>query len=377
MLSEKRKNLFDCLKKNYPKSFLEIRKNNLISPHLFSPFLLKLPLSVFTQVKRFVTNIYRIKDSESYQSKLSGDMNWRNWPKPPSLLTCFDFHYSEEMGLKLVEINTNASLYISSHIFLEAQKEVTPDPGMKNLLKSFKKSLSLKPGDCVHILDRDPEKEGLYFEFLLFQEWLESHGYTAEILSLDKYKDEAVGKIQKVYNRFTDFYFSEPESGLLKDDYVNKRVIFSPNPREYFLLSDKKRQKLLKNELEMLDPELADIIPQSRLFSEFGSREILWGERKKYFLKPSQSHGGKGVFKGKTISRKTFNDIYAPDFVAQELCPAGQKTFDYEGESLVLKFDLRFHVFEGEIQNHIARLYQGQTTNMKTKWGGLVPIRYV
>ena len=397
MIRERRKNLFDYLQRHYPRSAFEIKKGDLIGPHFFSPFLLNLPQSVFTQVRNFVKNVYKIKESDNYQSRLPKNVNWWKWPKTPSLLTCFDFHYSEEMGLKLIEINTNASLYISFHVFMEAQRDseilwsgdrkgltkknsifgdnpaklenLNPDPEMKNLLKSFKKSLSLKPGDSIYILDREPKKEGLYFEFLLFQEWLERHGCKVKILPLEKY----TGKEGKIYNRFTDFYFSKPESKVLKDDYINEKVIFSPSPREYFLLADKKRQRLLKEELKKINPESADIILQSKLFSEFENRDVLWSERKKYFFKPSGSHGSKGAFKGKSISRKTFNEINFPEFMAQELCPAGQKTFDYEGESVTLKFDLRFHVFEGEIQSYSARLYQGQTTNVKTKWGGWLP----
>ena len=373
-LSKKRKKLFDYLKKHYPESFSEIEGKDLIGPHFFSPFLLNLPQSVFVKAEKFIKSIYKIKKSENYKSRLPDNVNWRIWPKNPSLLTCFDFHYSEKMGLKLIEINTNASLYISHHVFLNAQGQTPPDSEMGKLLKSFKKSLSLGPGDSVFILDREPEKEGLYFEFLLFREWLEKQGYKVDILSLDRYRNQKKDKIQKVYNRFTDFYFSKPESEDLINDYISKRVIFSPNPREYFFLSDKKRQRLLRDELKIQNPDLAGIIPQSKLFSEFESRDALWSERKKYFFKPSQSFGGKGAFKGQNISRKMFNEIYSPDFMAQELCPAGQRTFDCGETSVKLKFDLRFHVFEGEIQNYLARFYQGQTMNVKTKWGGLAPL---
>ncbi len=392
-LSEKRKKLFDYLKKHYPKSFSEIEKKNLIGPHFFSPFLLELPQSVFIQAEKFIKSIYKIKESQNYKFRLPDDRNWKTWPETPSVLTCFDFHYSEKTGLKLIEINTNASLYISHYVFLDAQGQTSPDPEMGSLLKSFKKGLSLKSGDSVFILDREPEKEGLYFEFLLFQEWLEKQGYKVDILSLDKYKtkriefpeipfSEKIDKnrsfkfqsIQKIYNRFTDFYFSKPESEVLMNDYVSKKVIFSPNPREYFFLSDKKRQRLLRAELKIQNPGLVEIIPQSKLFSEFESQDALWRERKKYFFKPSQSFGGKGAFKGQNISRKMFNEIYSSDFMAQELCPAGQRIFNCGETSVKLKFDLRFHIFEGEIQNYLARFYQGQTMNVKTEWGGVAPL---
>ena len=321
MIHEKQKQFFDYLNKNYPKSALKIKSRKLIGPCLLSPFSLKLPSSILIQVKNFVANIHQISESHSYQSKLPKDFQWQTWPKNPSLLTCFDFHHSEKTGLKLIEINTNAAFYISSHIFLLSQRLLSPDPQMKALLESFKISFSLKPKDQLFIMDRNPKKEGLYFEFLLFQEWLENQGYKVEILPLENYTEKA----QKIYNRFTDFYFSEPESGKLMEDYISQKVIFSPNPRGFFLLADKRRQKLLRDELYKINSEQADIIPQLKTFSDFESRELLWSERKKYFFKPGQSHGGKAVFKGKSISRKMFNEIYSPDFIAQELCPPGEK----------------------------------------------------
>ena len=373
MLCKKRNAFFQYLQENFPESFGEIKEKNLIGPHFLSPFTVKLPKSLLTQVKKLVTTLYEIKESEDYQSKLPEKPDWRVWPKTPCLLTCFDFHYSEQTGLKLIEINTNASLFISTQIFMEAQGEASPDPGMKSLLKSFEKSFSLQPGDPIHILDRQPKDEGLYFEFLLFQQWLRSHNYKANILALEDYP---LQKPKNIYNRFTDFYFSEPGSKLLNEDYIKEKVRFSPNPREYFLLSDKKRYKLLRDQLKN-HKDLINIIPVSKSFSEFENKETLWTERKKYFFKPSESFGGKGAFKGKSISRRTFDKIYAPDFIAQQLCPAGQKTFDYEGQPVTMKFDLRFYSFEGKIQSYVARLYRGQTTNMKTEMGGLAPLFFV
>ena len=119
---------------------------------------------------------------------------------------------------------------------------------------------------------------------------------------------------------------------------------------------------------------MAQIIPASKLFRDFSSLDELWSSRKLYFFKPQQSFGSKGVYSGKGISRKAFERLDPDGFMAQELCPPGRQTFIWDDQEVELKYDLRFYSFQGEIQHSVARLYQGQATNMKTPLGGLAPI---
>lgn len=346
-----------------------------ISAELFSPFQVELPHSTLTMVTQFVRAIEEIKNSEAYIQSLQEQWPLQKSPKTPSLLTSFDFHYNPEMGLKLIEINTNASLYLSSQIYYETQGLEGFDPELKNLFCDFSKALDLMPHDTVAILDREPEKEGLYFEFLLYREWLQNHGFSSFICSLQDYSKQ---KPNKIYNRYTDFYLTQPESADLSTDYWSGRTKLSPSPREYFLLADKKRLSLYRQILLQTAPELAKLIPESRLLEEFESAETLWANRKKYFLKPSDSFGGKGVFSGKGISRKAFDEILHPHLLAQELCPPGRLTFkDSTGQPLELKYDLRFFAFEGNVRQILARFYQGQTTNMRTPYGGIAPVIFV
>lgn len=367
------KPLLEYIENVFPESFAEIKKRDLINKNLFSPFSLELPIQIFEQVQSFVSIIYQIKDSPPYQSELPANENFSNWPITPSLLTCFDFHYSKEMGLKLIEINTNASLYLPAILQSCAHLQECMDSDFGNLLSSFQQSFDLKHGDSISVFDENPENEGLYFEFLLFKEWLTRKGYPTNIVSLENYSTEAK---ENIYNRYTDFYLRKDKSKTPFSDYTQKRRKFSPNPREYFLLADKRRLQLLKKHLHKYSPELSQIIPESKLFSDFSSPEELWAERKKYFFKPSSSFGSKGVYKGKGISRKAFDAIYLSDFMAQELCPPGKQTFEYEKENVEMKYDLRFFTFNGKVHNRTARLYQGQVTNMRTPLGGIAPIYF-
>lgn len=352
----------------FPKSYPAILQNRMIQANFFSPFVLEISSSVLQDARELVTSIYQIKESSEYQQKL--DQQFKSWPNTPSLLTSFDFHYSPEMGLKLIEINTNASLYLATQIFYQSQNMPGPDENFHKLFQNFVEAFQLQNGAAVDILDFDPLREGLYFEFLLYKEWLEQNGLTTNIISLADYHQ---GHANKIYNRYTDFYFTTPESVALQRDYENRSVSFSPNPREYFLMADKQRLSVLRS---FLKGSLQAMIPESKLFRDFTSQEDLWSERKKYFFKPVQSYGSKGVYNGKGISRKAFDLIYPEDFLAQELCPAGHEKFEHEGQIVDMKFDLRFYTFDGKVQNYVARLYQGQATNMRTPLGGLAPIRF-
>lgn len=357
----------------YPNSFKNIKEKSLISPNLFSPFVLDLPTSVLDEVRQFVQLIYKIKETQSYIEQINRPDSFQDWPTNPSLLTCFDFHYSEERGLKLIEINTNASLYLPLILQRCAQADQCIPPQFDDLFESFEKSFSLKGQESISVFDERPEQEGLYFEFLIFREWLNSKGFNTNIVSLENFEEQSAPLI---YNRYTDFYFEEEKSQKLLKHYLNETKTFSPNPREYFLMADKKRLKPLRTELERQNPEVATIIPETKLFSEFENLDQVWEQRKKYFFKPSQSYGSKGAFSGKGISRKAFEKLDAKSFLAQELCPAGKQTFTHDDEEHEMKYDLRFFTFDGKVQNYGARLYQGQTTNMKTPFGGLTPIRW-
>jgi len=51
--------------------------------------------------------------------------------------------------------------------------------------------------------------------------------------------------------------------------------------------------------------------------------------------------------------------------------PAGERRIT---AGTALKTDVRNYVYAGEVQLLAARLYQGQTTNMRTTGGGFAPV---
>ena len=364
------RSILNLIAKKLPETFAHISQHQDLNPNLFSPFQLELPGTVLEQAEEFVREIYNLKEASIYQDKVGFS---DPAPVVPSVLTCFDFHYTKDMGLKLIEINTNASLYPLLALSREVQDLGNFDDLMEELWRTFASTFDFKQAQELSIIDLEPSKEGLYPEFLLYQEWFQQKGIHCNVIGVNEYKEKALAN---VYNRYTDFYFDEDHSLELRNDYLNRNKYISPNPREYFLLADKKRLNILRSFLMEQESSHASIIPETKLFSEFESAEQIWAQRKQYFFKPSQSFGSKGVYSGKSISKKAFESIYDPSFIAQESCPAGKRDFVFENETHTMKFDLRFFTYAGEIQNYGARLYQGQATNMRTHLGGLAPIRW-
>jgi hypothetical protein len=73
-----------------------------------------------------------------------------------------------------------------------------------------------------------------------------------------------------------------------------------------------------------------------------------------------------------------FGEIVQGDYVAQKLAPPGERAVCLAGaEPVSLKYDVRCYVYAGKIQLVVARLYQGQTTNLRTLGGGFALVRVV
>ena len=62
---------------------------------------------------------------------------------------------------------------------------------------------------------------------------------------------------------------------------------------------------------------------------------------------------------------------HLPDFTSEGW---SERTIELEGERTPLKLDLRAYVYDGVSQLLAARLYQGQTTNFRTRGGGFAPV---
>lgn len=66
-----------------------------------------------------------------------------------------------------------------------------------------------------------------------------------------------------------------------------------------------------------------------------------------------------------------WGEILASSYVAQELVLPSARRIDTQTS---MKVDVRNYVYDGRVQLLAARLYQGQTTNMRTAGGGFAPV---
>ena len=379
-------------KKTYPE-FKDVFEKESLSPNLFSFQTVTIPETAFLKIKNFVQAAYHLRNNISYQKQILGHEALN---PHKSVLMSFDFHLVDGQP-KLIEINTNASHFLTSKMMesfvLSKLNKESPFPNAIEKLKdSFFnewKLFSNKILKTICIVDEEPENQRAYFEFLLFKKMFESMGLN---VSIEDYKDLKWSgssllnlrdeEINLVYNRSTDFYFDTGNSSALKKAYETKTSCITPQPEEYKLLADKERLRDFSR-LGFLENYLAD--DEVNLFNEVllelidvtsEHKDQIWSQRKKYFFKPKNSFGGKGVYKGESITHKVFDQIIqAGNYVAQEFAPPPTIPIpDQVNHMIPAKYDLRFYVYDGEIQFATARAYVGQTTNFRTLGGGFAAV---
>ena len=336
---------------------------------------IEIPKSVFSQAQKIIESFFNLRLSKVYQDSLFAKRPIiAHDPASFSVLMGYDFHLTEKQELKLIEINTNAASSLLVDTLYKAQElNGVSDFFHKSLKVSFEEEFRLcekhtsRKVKCIAIIDENYKEQNSYFEFLMFKTLFERWGFTCVLGNPEDFEFNGKSliyspnktEIDFVYNRLTDFYLTGPKSKALHDAYAAKKVGLSPNPHEYFLLADKSRLVELS---KSTDP-MWSCIPKTFSFREFTAIDELWQKRKQFFFKPTSAFGGRGAFKGESISRKLFTDLFDKDYVAQEyVAPPTHND---------LKWDLRFYVYKNEIQLTAARFYKGQTTNFQTPGTGL------
>lgn len=311
----------------------------------------------------------------------------------------YDFHLNEQ-GAHLIEINSNAGGAFLNAMLIDSQRDAgspgaaaAADDLERTFLAMFQNEWRLVRGDAplktIAIVDEQPDGQYLYPEFLLAKKLFESAGVVAHIvdpLALQVCADGLYSgelKIDLVYNRLTDF--SLQQHPLLRQAYLDGRVVLTPSPVHYARYADKRNLARLSDAegLRSLGAEEADItilqtgVPHTlTVRPEMG--EVLWAERKQWFFKPNSGYGSKGAYRGDKLTRRVFAEILQSDYVAQKMAAPGERSVCVgEAEAVPLKYDVRCYVYDGQIQLVAARLYQGQTTNFRTPGGGFAQVRVV
>jgi hypothetical protein len=262
----------------------------------------------------------------------------------------------------------------------------------EQIVASFVRELRRQRGaqavlSTVAIVDERPAEQFLFPEFRLYQQLFERHGARAlivdpsELVHRDGRLWVADVAVDLVYNRLTDFYFESPGAQALAAAYAAGDVVVTPGPRAHALFADKQHLTQLCDEATLRgwgadDDTVATLIahvPKAEMVTPIAA-ERLWQERKQWFFKPRYGYGSKAAYRGDKLTTKTWESIVRGDYIAQRLVPPSQRTVEVAGETTALKLDVRAYVDDEQVLLLSSRLYQGQTTNFRTRGGGFAAV---
>ena len=357
---------------------------SFLPPLMVSPFEIKVPIKDMNHIREFIDAILRLNHSPIY-SKALGVSRVNDSP-----IMGFDFYMTTD-GPKLIEINTNPAallLAMTLHEFKGLATSQVSEPSLfQRLHQRF--SQAMRGHHLIVILDETPSQQHTYFEFQWFKALFEQWGWECLILApedLSSADDYTLltpdGRaIAVIYNRYCDFLLESPVSQPLLKAFTAGKVQLLPSPVHYQLLSDKYRltqwsSPEFLSALGVSDTDkaiIAKVIPPVTLISPDTVDEI-WAMRKSLFFKPAQGYGSRGVYKGKSISRPTFNRLIEHPTIAQPYFNAPTYHGQYDGQDLEFKYDVRVYVVDGDIVLSAARLFKGQVTNLQTEYGGFAPV---
>jgi len=319
-------------------------------------------------------------------------------PGPAGVFMGYDFHLGEDAP-RLIEVNTNAGGAFLNAVLARAQlpccskstRVAWAEDFDDVVIEQFEREWQSQRGSgrpaSIAIVDDQPAEQYLYPEFRLAQQLFRSVGIDALIVSPSELKYELGAlysgdtPIDMVYNRLTDFALEAPEHAALRSAWLDGGAVITPNPFAHALLADK------RNLVEWSDPptlqqwglssEDAELlrcsVPRTVKVTTMNA-DALWQQRRQSFFKPVAGYGSKGAYRGSKITRSTFAQMLASDYVAQAYVPPSERVAQVDGERKMLKVDVRLYTYRGKLIMAAARLYQGQTTNFRTPGGGFAPI---
>jgi hypothetical protein len=373
-------------------------------PHLLSAQPLFLTAGHAAQMGQIVRAVEEVAATPGYRSHVlqhAPDIA-RFSPGSIGVFMGYDFHLGPD-GPRLIEINTNAGGALINAYLLHAQHICCNEmsvaaslrPALAERLTAFLESFFEEwrrqrrqglPG-AIAIVDETPAGQYLYPEMVLFQRLFEQSGLAAAIADPEQFerRDGALWlgarRIDLVYNRLTDFALSQPPCASLREAYLAGEVVVTPNPWAHAHFADKRNLIALSDARLLaswgISRETIGIleagIPRTRLLTG-DTANALWAERDRLFFKPAGGYGSKAAYRGDKITRKVWSLICNDSYVAQEIVPPSPRAVLVDGKVERLKADLRCYTYAGDVLLHAARLYQGQTTNFRTRGGGFAPV---
>lgn len=370
-------------------------------PNLFSDVAVFISASQLAQMRRVISAIETVASDPRYRAAI---LDWAPASArldfgPRGVFMGYDFHLGEH-GPALIEINSNAGGAMLNAVLARAQRTCcSPQPSSLVMPEAFEGAVAAMfakewryqrgTGEAasIAIVDNDPDAQYLYPEFLLARRLLERAGHRVWIA--DPSKLEYVSgtlkyggeRVDLVYNRLVDFSLDRPEHAALREAYLDGTAVVTPNPHVHATFADKRNLTLLSDAAlvrewgfdESLVETLTKGIPATERVTQ-SSAERLWADRRQFFFKPARGYGSKAAYRGEKLTKSVWAEILASDYVAQAYVPPSERVVRLDGETVKRKIDLRLYTYDGEVLLVAARLYQGQTTNMRTAGGGFAPV---
>lgn len=300
------------------------------------------------------------------------------------LLLSYDVHPTSA-GPVLIEVNTNAGGVLAAFRAARAlnccctnweQKEL-----YRRLLELFQRDLLGTADDrpVVAIVDDDLAEQPLLGEMQALAKLLS--GASERVYVVDakelrysrgrlRYMDIP---IDRLYWRSTDFVLEDPKHQAVLQAVSERSAIIAPAPDAYRAIADKRRFIDWSNEPVLAsDPTSSRSLRIATTVAMSSRSTAEWfGDRKHWVFKPVSGHGSRGVYVGKSISRKRLAELPAEQYLAQEYVPHPV----VERDSDEWKYDLRFFADRGEIIGSAARVFQGQVVGMRTSGSGFAPVQ--
>lgn len=370
-------------------------------PSLFSNVPVFVPAVVLMEMTQVVAAVEAAASLAEYRKAA---LSWASPLAHPDLgpagaLMGYDFHVTSD-GAKLIEINTNAGGAFLNAPLARAQRACCAPTLLQNVkapdfgaeatamfLSEWIRQRDTGRPRRIAILDDAPEAQFLLPEFKLAEALLQSQGIETLIgdpRDLSRAGDvlSLIGQqIDMVYNRLVDFAFEDPAHAILRDAYKDGVVVVTPNPHVYAMFADKRNLCLLSNIPQLKAWGLAtshlDVLAAGTLSTILVTRsnaEQLWRERRNWFFKPTRGHASKAAYRGDKLTRRVWGEIMEADYVAQAFAAPGLRDMQLDGAHSELKVDVRLYTYDGRVLLTAARLYRGQTTNMRTPGGGFAPV---
>lgn len=363
-----------------------------VRPHYFASTTIMLAsdvLAQMTQQIRAIEDVIKLPlYREAVQQRSPLSTLTPNSAQTAGVFMGYDFHITED-GPRLIEINSNAGgAFIVDMI--EQTVKGSSDNFSRGIVEMFHsewaKAGRITELKTIAIIDTDPTEQYHFPDMCLAKAILEKSGLNVVIADpsalrhMDGHLYHEADKIDLIYNRLTDFNLSEPANDVIKHAYEEDAAVVTPAPHHHALYADKRNLILLSDSAQLTefgasehDMETLQLIPQTKAVTP-DTAEDMWANRRKLFFKPEAGFGSRGAFRGAKLTKKVWGEILDGGYIAQALVSPPIRAVTVDDEKLTLKFDVRVYTYDGAPLLYAARIYQGQTTNLRTAGGGLAAV---